>query len=110
MYGCSHMQCTCGAHWCWWCLRSIDECQGDCAGPGESDRETVFWCADLIIADDEIDDEDDEDSEEGTFLKTTRLRAVAQTMVDRARYALHDALHLHHCHVVQGVSLTSPCL
>ncbi|KAK4634844.1 hypothetical protein CLAFUW4_01336 [Fulvia fulva] len=49
MYGCSHMQCTCGAHWCWWCLRSIDECQGDCAGP----------------ADDEIDDEDDEDSEEG---------------------------------------------
>ena len=35
MYGCSHMQCNCGAHFCWWCLRSLDECIGDCDGPGK---------------------------------------------------------------------------
>ena len=31
MYGCSHMQCICGAHWCYWCQRAIEECDGACA-------------------------------------------------------------------------------
>ena len=30
MYGCSHMQCSCGAHWCWHCLKSVSECAGVC--------------------------------------------------------------------------------
>lgn len=33
MYGCRHMQCRCGAHWCWGCLRSFDECDGGCDSP-----------------------------------------------------------------------------
>lgn len=47
MFGCSHMQCICGASWCWHCQQSIDECedQGICGG-------------------DDIDDEDDYDSED----------------------------------------------
>ncbi|KAK5726848.1 hypothetical protein LTR15_002738 [Elasticomyces elasticus] len=36
MYGCSHMQCVCGAHWCYYCQRSINECNGECGeGMGE---------------------------------------------------------------------------
>ncbi|KAF1353882.1 hypothetical protein BDV97DRAFT_347614 [Delphinella strobiligena] len=26
MYGCRHMQCQCGAHWCYYCQKPIDEC------------------------------------------------------------------------------------
>jgi hypothetical protein len=41
MYGCRHMQCRCGAHWCWGCLRSIEECDGGCDSPG-SDSEDGY--------------------------------------------------------------------
>jgi hypothetical protein len=43
MYGCSHMQCRCGSHWCWGCLRSIAECDGGCYdGEGDySDEEEL---------------------------------------------------------------------
>lgn len=27
MYGCSHLECLCGAHWCWGCQKPWD---GDC--------------------------------------------------------------------------------
>lgn len=32
MYGCSHMKCVCGAHWCWGCERNYAVCEaiGDC--------------------------------------------------------------------------------
>jgi predicted nucleic acid-binding Zn ribbon protein len=30
MYGCSHMQCLCGAHWCYYCQKSLNECDGTC--------------------------------------------------------------------------------
>ncbi|KAK3713036.1 hypothetical protein LTR37_008721 [Vermiconidia calcicola] len=48
MYGCSHMQCTCGAHWCYYCQKSINECDGS--------------CEERALEDDE--DEEDYDSEE----------------------------------------------
>lgn len=49
MFGCSHMQCICGAHWCWGCERNFNECdrQGGC----EDDE------------DEDYDDDDDYDSE-----------------------------------------------
>ncbi|RVX70096.1 hypothetical protein B0A52_06268 [Exophiala mesophila] len=34
MYGCSHIKCHCGAHWCWDCRRSIVECSEACQGEG----------------------------------------------------------------------------
>lgn len=52
MYGCSHMQCICGAHWCYHCQRPIEQCDGACdAALGASDDEEDF-------------DEDDYDSDE----------------------------------------------
>ena len=29
LYGCDHVRCRCGAHWCWACERSIDRCNLD---------------------------------------------------------------------------------
>ncbi|CAD0113735.1 unnamed protein product [Aureobasidium uvarum] len=46
MYGCRHMQCRCGAHWCWGCLRTFDECACD---SGDSDSE------DEVYSDEETD-------------------------------------------------------
>lgn len=37
MYGCPHMQCVCGAHWCYYCEKSIDECTGGCADESEDE-------------------------------------------------------------------------
>ncbi|KEQ73721.1 hypothetical protein M436DRAFT_17647, partial [Aureobasidium namibiae CBS 147.97] len=39
MYGCRHMQCRCGAHWCWGCLRSFEECDGGCDYPGSESED-----------------------------------------------------------------------
>ncbi|TLD36880.1 zinc ion binding [Venturia nashicola] len=39
MFGCSHMQCICGAHWCWGCERSFTACdtQGGCDDDDDED-------------------------------------------------------------------------
>lgn len=58
MFGCSHMQCICGAHWCWGCERNFIEC--DTQGGCDDD-------------DDEDYDVDYESEEEGTDLGDTIL-------------------------------------
>ena len=50
MYGCSHMACRCGAHWCWRCEQSTEECDGGCVD-------------DPDVSDDEDDEDEDEDEE-----------------------------------------------
>jgi hypothetical protein len=44
MFGCSHMQCLCGAHWCYFCEKSIHECDGSCeqAEREEDEEENAY--------------------------------------------------------------------
>lgn len=71
MYGCSHMQCAwCGAHFCWWCMKSFEMCEREgCASDrGDSDQDDGSDVDGNSDADDEdeeeADDEGDDDDEE----------------------------------------------
>lgn len=52
MFGCSHMQCLCGAHWCWGCERNFNDCErsGGCSWDEDDDE-------DIDYTDEETDDE-----------------------------------------------------
>ncbi|KAF2009162.1 hypothetical protein BU24DRAFT_468155 [Aaosphaeria arxii CBS 175.79] len=64
MYGCNHMQCMCGAHWCWACQRSKEECDGECY---ESDE----------YSESEFDEEDDSNSPNAEASTSTEPAAAA---------------------------------
>ena len=44
MYGCSHMQCLCGAHWCYYCQKPLSMCDGNCEerGMAEEDEDEEY--------------------------------------------------------------------
>lgn len=62
MYGCDHIRCHCGAHWCWACERSIDICWSNPCPAQMND------------GDPEADIEEDEEEEEDL--------GIAMTMTD----------------------------
>jgi hypothetical protein len=51
MFGCSHMQCLCGAHWCWGCERSFLECEREGGCDWDEDED-----------DDEMSEDDNEEN------------------------------------------------
>lgn len=65
MWGCNHMQCVCGAHWCWNCERNFAVCDniGGCEEEEEEDR----------------DPSDDEGDEEVIMEDSQPLRAEANS-------------------------------
>ncbi|RLL93172.1 hypothetical protein CFD26_100397 [Aspergillus turcosus] len=36
MFGCRHMQCRCGAQWCWYCCRAIEVCKANICEKGRA--------------------------------------------------------------------------
>lgn len=60
MYGCNHIACKCGAHWCWDCMRKIEDCNYDpCEDYAEEDailcapRDAVEDIESIVNTDDE---------------------------------------------------------
>ncbi|PVH85341.1 hypothetical protein DL98DRAFT_511810 [Cadophora sp. DSE1049] len=37
VYGCSHIECRCGAHFCWQCMQPADQCEGSCDDDQQDD-------------------------------------------------------------------------
>lgn len=70
MFGCSHMQCVCGAHWCYYCQKSLDQCDGSCEERA-IDEESDF------DEDDDGEGESDLSDEDEVVAPTLPLQAQA---------------------------------
>ncbi len=68
MYGCKHMACRCGMHFCWVCLQDKDDCWGDCDDTDEGESE------------DEPDDENEEEAEPTSESATTTIPSTEDSV------------------------------
>ncbi|GIK02489.1 hypothetical protein Aspvir_006545 [Aspergillus viridinutans] len=71
MFGCRHMQCRCGAQWCWYCCRAIEVCKANICAKAraaeidvrDDNAEEIATQVDEGEAGEEEDGEEDEDAE-----------------------------------------------
>ena len=68
MYGCSHVRCQCGAHWCWDCQRPIQICWSK---PCERAREDGDETDDYDIPEEETETETESEPEPNTITAAT---------------------------------------
>lgn len=66
MFGCNHMECRCGSHFCWTCLENIEVCDGGCADDDDEDHDS--------------DDGQDEEDEEGEANRASTAVAEHQAV------------------------------
>jgi IBR domain, a half RING-finger domain len=63
MFGCAHMTCVCGEHFCWNCERNYVQCdnEGDCAG----DEDECGSEEEEEEEEEDVDEDEDEEEDEG---------------------------------------------
>ncbi|KAM0719846.1 hypothetical protein Q7P37_003981 [Cladosporium fusiforme] len=88
MYGCSTMACLCGAHFCYKCGESSDDCDGACGSGmeegGEGDSQTTDGEGDEDSDSDESEDEEGVHRTEDGESKTARLEGSGDSK-DKAK-------------------------
>ncbi|KAK4949522.1 hypothetical protein LTR10_012140 [Elasticomyces elasticus] len=82
MYGCPHMQCVCGAHWCYYCQRSINDCDGGCDGGTEEDYDEE----DATGSSDASDEDDMEGVDDITPVEPADATSPVQRTTDMVLY------------------------
>lgn len=85
MYGCSHIQCRCGAQWCWWCTGPIRVCR---ARPCPAEPEAAAFEEEInAAADERYEEEMESDSDADT-------EGVTSVMPDQSAPAPEPLINL----------------
>jgi hypothetical protein len=89
MYGCSHMMCLCGEHFCWNCERNYMQCdnEGDCVGDEEEEEDVGSLDDGLDLDEEEEDGEEQGPTEEAAATTATATTATAATATAAATAA-----------------------